>query len=450
MIDKSNQNITLRVCLEDVGTHNKAVLDFFFAKLGQHTFSRVDTQEEANVLIIDSDYPPARQRYEEEYQQWHKPAVVLSISPVELADVIWLSKPLTSRALLDAAQEVQAKLQSAPEQAEDSKPPEGLDDSQAQAMEQQRQARETAQRAALLKRPEIKPTPPVTANIPLVGSAADVEPTAEITGVMDQTESVESQAVESIQRAPQAQVTPSLTEEEQQVRWEQLCGSFEDVDSKSDFSGIQAEDGFFLSSLKDAVRLARQCQQGVLLNFPQARIYVLPEIHRIFCAIPTQSPEFEAFINACSASDGGKMHILSTREIHELNDMIAEQTSALHDLESFVWTSSLLSAQGQLSRELDPSKPVGLSHWPSLTRLERFPHVMPIAALWSTDSLSAFDVARSLNVPQRYVFSFYNAASALGLIEQDSNKLIKKQSTSRTTEAPRGLFSRLLKRLIGG
>ena len=451
MIDKSNQNITLRVCLEDVGTHNKAVLDFFFAKLGQHTFSRVDTQEEANVLIIDYDYPPARQRYEEEYQQWHKPAVVLSIAPVELDDVIWLSKPLTSRSLLEAAEEVQAKLLSAPAQSDDSQAATVVDDAQTQVLEQQRQVRETAQRAALLQRPEIKPVAPAPVNIPLVAASPEIETNTESPAVTaESTESVADDSVESVQNAPVAHIAPSLTEEEQQARWELLCGSLQDVDPKSDFSGVQAEDSFFLSSLKDAVRLARQCQQGVLLNFPQTRIYVLPEIHRVFCAIPTDSPEFSAFIKTCSASDGGKMHILSTQEIHELNDMIVEQTSALYDLESFVWTSSLLSAHGLLSRELDPSQQVGLSHWPSLTRLERFPHVMPIAALWSTDTLSVFDIARSLNVPQRYVFSFYNAASALGLIEQDSDKLIKKQSTSRTTEAPRGLFSRLLKRLIGG
>ena len=441
MIDKSNQNITLKVCLEDVGTHNKAVLDFFFAKLGQHTFSRVDTQEEANALIIDYDYPPARQRYEEEYQQWHKPTVVLSISPVELDGVIWLSKPLTSRALLDAAQELQTKLLSDTGSSANPEDNKELDSAQNQALHQQRKAEETAQREAILQRPEIKPLPTVTSNIPLVSEAPNpVDNADETPAIAEQAEQITEAII----------VRPELSDEQLQARWQQLCGTYQDIDPKADFSQIQSEDGFFLSSLKDAVRLARQCQQGVLLNFPDTRIYVLPEIHRIFCAIPTDSAEFIDFINACSAAEGGKMHILSTKEIHELNDMIAAQTSALYDLESFVWSSSLLSAQGRLSRELNPSKPVGLKHWPSLTRLERFPHVMPVAALWSTDSLSAFDVARSLNIPQRYVFSFYNAASALGLIEQDSDKLIKKQSTPRTTEAPRGLFSRLLKRLIGG
>ena len=82
--------------------------------------------------------------------------------------------------------------------------------------------------------------------------------------------------------------------------------------------------------------------------------------------------------------------------------------------------------------------------------MEPFPHAMPIAAQWSAEAMSAVDVAKTLNIPQRYVFSFYNAANALGLIEMDPEKLIKKQSAPREKEAPRGLFSRLLKRLVGG
>lgn len=445
MIDKSNQNITLRVCLEDVGTHNKAVLDFFFAKLGQHTFSRVDTQEEANVLIIDYDYPPARQRYEEEFQEWHKPAIVLSISPVEINEAIWLAKPLTSRALMDAAEQVQAKLLEIPAEVEVTQEASEQVAEDPQVVEQLRKEQAAIKRAASLQRPEIKPLDEAPVNIPLVsnGPATQSVPGTEDDTPVEETPDESASVSKPVVDAP-------LSEAEQKARWQLLCGEMEDVDPSSDLSTLHAEDSFFLSSLKDAVRLARQCQQGVLLNFPQSRIYVLPEIHRVFCGIPTHSPEFESFIKECNASDGGKMHILSTQEIHELNDMIAQHTEALYDLESFVWSSSLLSAQGLLSRELSPSKAVGLKHWPSLTRLEHFPHVLPIAALWSAESQSAFDIARSLNVPQRYVFSFYNAASALGLIEQDPEKLIKKQPTSRTTEAPRGLFSRLLKRLIGG
>ena len=458
MIDRSKQNVTLKVCLEDVGAQNKAILDFFFAKLGQHTFRCVNTQEEANVLLIDYDFPPARQRYEETYLAWQKPALILSISEVSLENTIWLAKPLSSRALLESAGTLQQQLARGASETDQ-------DDSVVKSLEPSNNLATT--HSSVLQRPPIQPSlSPV--NLPLVdksgGGGAIVSDApleraiAEVPPAANESDQSNNDLVpvrfneESPNVSDQtvSGVTKQVSGADKGARLLQLCGDNKDVEATVDFSEHQADDSFFLSSLKDAVRLARQCQQGVLLNFPQARIYVLPEIHRIFCGIDINDEEFAELIAACSVAEGGKMHILSTQEIHELNDMISQQTSALYDIEAFIWTSTLLSAKGCLPRELDPKKPVSLKHWPSLTRLESFPHVMPIAALWSAKNMSAFDVAKSLNVPQRYVFSFYNASNSLGLIEQDPEKLINKQSVSRSKDAPKGLFSRLLKRLVGG
>ena len=456
MIDKSKQNTTLKVCLEDVGTHNKAILDFFFAKLGQHVFRCVNTQEEATVLLIDYDFPPARQRFETEYQEWNKPAIILSISEVSLENSIWLAKPLTSRALLDAAGTLQQQIAKDPQ----------LRVAEASTGGQAAESNFAAAQQTVLQRPPI-PEAEVPAVIPLVNklegdSAAESSVETEVTPpdlptavapTPDSATSVTGTEVanerDSAQTVSDEPQRPS--EEEKAARNLLLCGNSQDIEVATGLNeSFYRDDSFFLSSLKDAVRLARQCQQGVLLNFPKARIYVLPEIHRIFCGIDIYDSEFTDLIAGCNVRDGGKMHILSTREIHELNDMISQQSSALYDMEAFIWTSTLLSAKGSLPRELDPSKTVGLKHWPSLTRLENFPHVLPIAAQWSASAMSAVDIATSLNIPQRYVFSFYNAANSLSLIEQDPDKLINKQSVPRTKDAPRGLFSRLLKRLVGG
>jgi len=461
MIDHSKQSTTLKVCLDDAGTHNRAILDFFFAKLGQHIFRCVGTQEESNVLLIDYDFPPARQRYEEEYKQWQKPALVLSISEVSLDNSIWLAKPLTSRALLDAAETLQQQI------AKGAVP--------VNTAESNHQASETsiatpAPNTVLQRPPTQASSSPTT--LPLVDKAnasstaisedAEVSVTKPNAVISNVAASAESESANTQFDSLTQPISDNVSDQVAVVEPTQpidvdkaervllLCSDNHDIDANGDLSSFQKDDSFFLSSLKDAVRLARQCQQGVLLNFPTARIYVLPEIHRVFCGVDIYKDEFTELIAACNVREGGKMHILSTREIHELNDMISQQASALYDLESFVWTSTLLSARGSLPRTLDPKKPVSLKHWPSLTRLESFPHVMPIAAQWSSSSISAFDVAKSLNIPQRYVFSFYNAANSLGLIEQDPEKLINKQSAPRTKDAPRGLFSRLLKRLVGG
>lgn len=470
MIENSKQNNPLNVCLDDAGTHNKAILDFFFAKLGQNVFRCVDSQEKANVVLIDYDFPPARQKYEEEYQQWGKPALVLSISEVSLENAIWLAKPLTSRSLLDAAETLQKQLANSGVESTADKTPElhpptdlgltGSNQLQPPVQTTQQRPPEIASLAAaaipLVKKVD-EDSPDLAADEPLndAAVAAEVEKEEDkqpalSTNLDTETHENEQTSAETKDIEPTPEISEEASKSINESRTIKLCGDKPDIAANSDLKDFYTDDSFFLSSLKDAIRLARQCQQGVLLNFPKARIYVLPEIHRVFCGINIYEDEFLDLIKSCTISEGGKMHILSTQEIHELNDMISQQASALYDMEAFVWTSTLLSAQGGLPRTLDPKKVVGLKHWPSLTRLENFPHAMPIAAQWSSTSMNAFDVAKSLNIPQRYVFSFYNATNSLGLIEQDPEKLITKKSVPRSKDAPRGLFSRLLKRLVGG
>ena len=121
----------------------------------------------------------------------------------------------------------------------------------------------------------------------------------------------------------------------------------------------------------------------------------------------------------------------------------------LLDLEAFVWVSSLLTARGRLGRGVDIEQKISLKYWPNLTRLEQFPHIMRIAALWNQRPASALDIAKALSIPQRYVFAFHTAANALNLFEMDQNKL-KSREKEMPKQENRGFFSRLLKRLLGG
>jgi hypothetical protein len=59
-----------------------------------------------------------------------------------------------------------------------------------------------------------------------------------------------------------------------------------------------------------------------------------------------------------------------------------------------------------------------------------------------------FDLAKWLEIPQRYIFAFYTAAQALDLMAIDEGKV--EYQEKEEPKKNRGLFSRLLKRLLGG
>lgn len=84
--------------------------------------------------------------------------------------------------------------------------------------------------------------------------------------------------------------------------------------------------------------------------------------------------------------------------------------------EGMLWMTTLWAARGRVPVGTSLSAPVRLERWPNMTRLLLFPHSLRIAALWAREPVSLLDTAERLKIPQRFVFSFYSAAKAVGLI----------------------------------
>jgi len=119
-----------------------------------------------------------------------------------------------------------------------------------------------------------------------------------------------------------------------------------------------------------------------------------------------------------------------------------------YSIETFIWSSSLLTSRGRLPHKTDVNKNVGLKIWPNLTRVELSPHAMHLAAVFSKHPGSLLEIPEWTKIQQRYVFAFYNAALSLGMLELDSSKLKKPSfSFKKKKTSERGFLGRLLKRL---
>lgn len=130
---------------------------------------------------------------------------------------------------------------------------------------------------------------------------------------------------------------------------------------------------------------------------------------------------------------------------------------ASRPLEALEWDIALWASRGRLPRGTHLDHPVRLHCWPNLTRLAVPPEAMRIAGLWSRGSISLRDTVRVLGVPQRYVFAFYSACHALGMVEQLAvppmalaARLAPPAASAAQVAPPmRGLFKRLLGKLLG-
>jgi hypothetical protein len=441
----------LKVALLSISPHNRAILEFFFAAAGRNLFKAV-TLDDAKALIVDYDHVGAREEWEQ-HAPSGKPGIILSVHPVELTNAIWIAKPLTSRALTDAAERVQQLLATntqstaaTPLLHQADTPKENTDSPAASPLDTQ-----FPQPFGVAKRTVYKPRT-VVLNLdddeddepPVVVQPPTATPEPEV--VFDPAE--HNISMEEVARPVTDDISPEIAEH----RWRELCGDREDINDMTDWhleAILFTPENYLLTNVQEAVRLARQSNQQVELKLPGGDYALLmPETHQVYCTLNTSSDTFATLCNNPVQPGQVALHILSSTERLAHEAQIHDNSSRLLDMEAFLWVISLLTAQGRLSRHVDIKQRIALKYWPNLTRIEQFPQVTRIAALWNQRPSTPLEIAKALNIPQRYVFSFYTAANTLNLFELDQTKL-----KSREKEKPkesRGLFSRLLKRLLGG
>jgi len=458
----------LKVNLLDVSPHNKAILEFFFAGAGSKLF-KVSNQEEADAFIVDFDHPNARQHWEEINATLNKPTMVLAFYETDASNTVWLSKPLTTKALSDAAKKVQALLKNPePYQAQVTQP---------QASQVATSFRKIPETTTSAKR-VFKARSPVGGNAAKLKQQLDtntasrtsqqvrpvINAPSNSTATLTQARKLVATEIGAEKNAPAAEnkatqtssssekTTPStVNTEAKQKRWKKLCGEFENIKNPNAWKSevvFYTPENYLITSLQDALRLATQSRQMVQIEYQSATFYFMPEVTQAYSSIVIDSDEFEALCKSPVKKTDVVIHIMSIKEVELARSTLSVKSNKVFDLENFMWTAMLLTSSGKLHRNIDIRRRVMLKQWPNLSRIETFPHVVRIAALWKSDAFNMLEVAHNLQIPQRYVFSFYNAACILGLMEHDPDKL-KEKMQPKSPNKNRGLFSRLLKRLIG-
>ena len=239
---------------------------------------------------------------------------------------------------------------------------------------------------------------------------------------------------------------PTAAEE----RWALTCGVNEKIATAKDVDRIAYTlSNHMLSTLLDTLVQSEHTQKVMRLKFKGHIIVVDHANDFIYCDHSIYTNQYAELCHNPIDAENIKVHELDSSEIRLYRKKAEEEPEHAHSIESFIWTTSLLTSRGRLLKYTDINKKVGLKYWPNLTRLELIPHAMQIAAVFYKHPGSLLEVSRWLKIEQRYVFAFYNAVLALKYIELDGNKLrsssLDMEATSNTKR--RGFFSRLLKRI---
>jgi hypothetical protein len=115
-----------------------------------------------------------------------------------------------------------------------------------------------------------------------------------------------------------------------------------------------------------------------------------------------------------------------------------------------IWDLALRTSRGRVPEGTDLSVAHYLQSWPNFTRLPRTPQGMRIASLWVENPRTLDDIALNLGIEQADVYSFYSAATAIGLsgpAKRQVDKLIAPRNVTNKEISAKSLLSSILRHI---
>lgn len=193
----------------------------------------------------------------------------------------------------------------------------------------------------------------------------------------------------------------------------QCCGNASDVDlSRPDErrSIFFNPEGSLLVKMTEAVDLAVKLDQPVEITGLPGQMFVFPD-QRLFYT--TFSDDF---LNQLALTRFGYGEL----EIEPKGDFqLEDKTKHLaENIESLIWKVALWTSRGRLLNGMDPEKLMQLTVQPDFETFQAVPDCYEISDVWSGHQMTALDIVRILDIPQRVVFTFMCGAYSLGWFQE--------------------------------
>ncbi|MCK5895913.1 MAG: hypothetical protein KAG20_03850 [Cocleimonas sp.] len=225
---------------------------------------------------------------------------------------------------------------------------------------------------------------------------------------------------DSQQDKKQQSTQSSLKKKKERQRWIQLCGRHRNEEYENDGAGntrFKLEETL-LPFLSDTVSFTERANCWMELSYKPLSIIINPKDKLIYSNLSLDNP---IFVQIC-----GKKIVEELIEFLEVNEEQVEKINSdqlnnkiyQYDLDYFIWTVSLLVSRGRLPENSNPEMPISIINWLSLNKVEKFPYIMQIAAVFNQHHASLNEVATWMTLPKRYVYSFYNGILALEMIDK--------------------------------
>ncbi len=130
---------------------------------------------------------------------------------------------------------------------------------------------------------------------------------------------------------------------------------------------------------------------------------------------------------------------------NSLSEKSKKEYTISQNAESLIWQSAINASKGRVPLGTSLTQTIEMTSWPNFSRLLIFRYVIQIAAAWSTHHMSLLDTASQLKIPQRYIFTLYNAMLA---IESANINNVINNTTKLNSDKRKSVFSKILSHIF--
>lgn len=333
----------------------------------------VSDENDAEIDIIDADFPTAGEILQQRREQTpERPIILLSLERVRIENTYFVQKPVTAEQMLDTLDKIKPK------------PPEETE-------------------------PE---TEPVIEPEPTDAAASDQE--------TDAMSSTGGETVVDTQSEPPAQKRRSAMHMNE-GGYTSFLGTLTGIDFNDPEQLPRASFNpkhFFLGFVDSAYKVARTEGRALQLQSMWKPLLIFPDTQQIWLdADEKQTRVLAGMEQSKLLSNNVGLIPFDGKTVRSL-----KSADKFQDMDAFLWKLALWTSKGRFPAGLDIKRPVFLKHWPNFTRLLMIPDVLRIAALLAQGPRAPLDIIKVLNVRPEYVFAFISACHSLGIVGQTTRR----------------------------
>jgi hypothetical protein len=228
----------------------------------------------------------------------------------------------------------------------------------------------------------------------------------------------------------------------------QYCGYALDINPDEEIEKIYYDPSQYLQGFfEKAIVVSQQFDQGgILIEGLYKPVIFVYKTNKILCSCEVTDSNLRTMTLLPLSHSNLRMTTLNKTDFEQY---ITTHQLLFKPLDKFLWQVALWTARGRVPKGIDLHKNIVLLQWPNFTRLIVTPYALKISALWMEQPSSLLETAKILKIPQRYVFAFFSAATALKLafVDRRTKSRSPQQLSTRTPNTKRSLFQRILARL---